>query len=56
MKSMIRLFVKLYLKIIIEHPIPVSYINIQGIKELCSGDIKYLKELVENNDIDKYAA
>ena len=33
----------------VEHPIPVSYINIQGIQELCLGNFKYLKELSEDN-------
>ena len=51
-KSMITFFVIWNLKKL-KHHIPVSYINIQGIKELCSGDIKYLKELVEDNVIDE---
>ena len=33
-----------------------SYNNIQGIKELCSGIIKYLKDLVEDNGFYKNAA
>ena len=42
----------------VEHSVPVSYINIRSIKELCSSDMKYLKELVEDNDdnvFDEYA-
>ena len=38
----------------VEHPIPVSYINIY--KALKSGNIRYLKELVEDSVSDKCEA
>ena len=37
----------------VEHPIPETYINM---KVLCSADIKYLKELVEDNVFDESEA
>ena len=40
----------------VEQTIPVSYISKQGIKVLCSGDIKYLKELMEDNVFDECEA